>query len=81
MPIISATWKADIKRITVQGQQRQGVHETSSQPTPAKTRSLKLEDGVPGWLRQKQYPISKITTAKRAGGVAQVVQASITLEA
>jgi hypothetical protein len=48
MPVIFATWQAEIGSITVQGQARQIVQETP--------------------------PISKITTAKQTGRVAQVAE-------
>jgi hypothetical protein len=48
LPIILATWEAEIGRIKVQGQLGEIVYETP--------------------------PISKITRAKWAGGVAQAVQ-------
>jgi hypothetical protein len=47
MPIILATWKAEIVRIKVEGQPRQTVHKT---------------------------PISKITTAKWTGDMAQMLE-------
>jgi hypothetical protein len=34
---------------------------------PAMVRSVKSEDGSPGWSGQKQDPISKIARDKRAG--------------
>jgi hypothetical protein len=40
MPLILATQKAEIRRITVQSQPRQIVHETLSQKYPSQKKGL-----------------------------------------
>jgi hypothetical protein len=41
IPVILATWEAEIKRITVQSQHRKIVYETLSQKKKKKTQSKK----------------------------------------
>jgi hypothetical protein len=83
-PVILATWEAVIKRITVQGQSTQKFHKSLSQPTSQTwcrapvilaiwaNTSWKIE--VQADASIKQESVSKITRAKRAAGVAIVVE-------
>jgi hypothetical protein len=82
MPVIPATWEFKIRRITLGGEARQKVSETSFQPTAGCSSCYSTDSGkckiiVPGQPGQEvRDPISKITRIKRAGGVAQLVFAS-----
>jgi hypothetical protein len=64
MPVILATWEAKIRRIIVQGQPRQKVHKTSSQPIKAGRGDMHLSSQLhetckqgscgPGWPGHKR---------------------------
>jgi hypothetical protein len=46
MPVILATWEAEIRRIAVPSQPRQIVHETLSQEKPSQKRAGGMAQGV-----------------------------------
>jgi UDP-N-acetylglucosamine:LPS N-acetylglucosamine transferase len=46
MPVILATWEAEIRRITVRSQPRQIVHETLSRKNPSQKRASRVAQGV-----------------------------------
>jgi hypothetical protein len=80
------TQEAEIRRIVFQSQPEQKVCETSSQQKrlgtisctaiPATQGTINRRIMIQAGLAKKQYPISIITTARRAGGVAHAYQAS-----
>jgi hypothetical protein len=84
MPVILATWEAEIRGIMVGVQPRQKRSQTPSQPMPghsgtccmpvilAANGSINRRLMVQAGLGKEQDPICKITRAKRAGGMAQV---------
>jgi hypothetical protein len=52
MPVILATWEAEIRRIVVQGQHRQGIHQTPSQPITGHSGMHLSEGCAEGWHRE-----------------------------
>jgi hypothetical protein len=69
-----------MRRIVLPGQARQNIHEIPSQPIVGCTPLIQATTGsinrriIQVDPEKKQDPISKITKAKRARGVAQVVE-------
>jgi hypothetical protein len=78
MPLILATWKVEIRRITVQGQLGQIVCKTLSQPVTGYgsvcLSSQLLWEAVHSDQAKSETLSQKITRAKRAGDMAQVVK-------
>jgi hypothetical protein len=73
-PVILATWEAEAGKIVVLGQPRQMFMRPPTQWK--KTWAWRCTPFIPvmAGLGKKQDPMSKITRAQRAEGVAQVVE-------
>jgi hypothetical protein len=88
MPIIPATWEAEIWRITNRSQPRQKVQETPilinswagwhTTVVPVTVESIRRRFIVQAGWDKKKDPISKVNRAKKSTGMAQAPPASQT---